>query len=200
MRYESTYFNKKLHKGHEKYQLTMAAGLAAVSFGFIASFYSDSSGRGVSRRGRLINRAIDGFQNMTITELLIAGLVASIVGFLVLFILDQKFGKRPIIVAYELDEENKNLRLETKILGRQKVQSNEYKLSEIAFSNRKLSDGIMKDQFNCIVFKKDFQAIGVAFLNHPMWMGYKAEEIEKSFEKIKLLTTSGMPHSGSLPN
>ncbi len=189
MRYVSTYYNQNLEKGHEKYQLTFSGVIALVLFGAIASFYDTSYDGGMSRKARFIYRAINGFKNMDGIEVLMTGLTSFLLGLIVLFILENKFQKRNIIVAYEINEENKTLQLDTKLIGSSQRQSKKYKLSEIAFSHRKLKDGLNKDSVDCIVFKKDLQPIGFLFINHPMWMNYSKEEFQSSLDLIKLLIT-----------
>ncbi|MDF0716271.1 hypothetical protein PY092_08945 [Muricauda sp. 334s03] len=188
MRFESLFYSERLNKKHERYQLTLAGSFAILAFGIIAGFYKDENYRSDSRRlARLIGRAFNGLKNMEIVDVVIAGLTALVLGFITIFILDNIFQNRKIIVAFEIDQTKQSVIFETKKLGGKQSIKNEYSLGQISFSNRNLKDGINNDVFDCLEFKKDQKSIGILYLDHPMWSIVDSIELNHSINILKKL-------------
>jgi len=186
MRFESLFYNEKLTKKHEKYQLTLAGFFALLAFGVIAGFYKDENYRSNSRRAaRLIGRAINGLKNMEIIDALIAGVASLAIGFVTILILDIMFQKRKIIVAFEMVPSNESVIFETKTPGNERLKKMEFKIKEISFSNDRLKDGTSSKVFDCLVFKKNSQPIGILYLDHSMWNNIDSIELNNSIHNLK---------------
>lgn len=186
MRFESLFYNIRITKEHEKYQLTLAGFFALLAFGIIAGFYKDENYRSNSRRlARLIGRAINGLKNMEIIDVLIAGVASLAIGFVTILILDIMFQKRKIIVAFEMVPSNESVIFETKTPGNDRLKKMEFKFKEISFSNDRLKDGTSSEVFDCLVFKKNSQSIGILYLDHSMWNNIDSIELNNSIHNLK---------------
>lgn len=164
--------------------------MTLVSLGIITSyFYDGERPSGYSSFGRFYFWAINGLKQMDGKEIFLAILAALIIGLITIFIIDRVFSNRPVVVGFEADGINKKIVLAIRKINSTKTEVMRYPTGSMAYRVKNLDDGLTRDKYESLVFTKNFNTLGVLYLNHEMWSSVDQEELNKEIENIKLLTT-----------